>query len=205
MPIEPAEINDYWLGPPGADVATFMARQKRWYTASDETDNTIRARFGAVHAAAESGDLDHWQDTHSGAVALVILLDQFTRNLYRGSKDAFRNDGAARLIALGALERGAWENLSIPARVILYHPFHHAEDPLLQRRAVELATSLIEDSPEAWREPLTQSLKFVAEHCEIVKRFGRFPHRNEILGRQTTAEERAFLASDGRTYGQQKR
>ncbi len=202
MPTEASEIINYWLGTEQNSVDDMKRQWKLWYDASDDTDNNIRARFGGALAAAESGDLNHWQSNASGSLALVILLDQFSRNLFRSTPDAYRNDNQALAIAEHAVTTGQHLEMSIPGRVMLYHPYHHAEDTAMQEKAVQLFSELKASSPSAWEEELENHLRFVRSHASLVSRYGRFPHRNQVLGRISTEEEKAYLDKDNRTYGQ---
>ncbi len=202
MQTEIDAIVDYWLGPNEHDVDVMRQQWRLWYTASKATDNTIRQRFGANLAAAEADQLSQWQETPKGCVALTILLDQFTRNLHRGTADAFRNDARALNVASALIAKNEHPGLSIAGQVMLFHPFHHAESEEAQAQAIHLFTGLLARSPEPWQSELEKHLRFVRNHAEIIRRFGRFPHRNAILARSSTAEELAFLKNDARTYGQ---
>ncbi|MBO6557126.1 MAG: DUF924 domain-containing protein [Pseudomonadales bacterium] len=202
MPTEASEIIHYWLGTEQNSVDDMKRQWKLWYDASDDTDNTIRARFGAALADAEAGKLVSWQSTAEGSLALVILLDQFSRNLFRSTPEAYRNDDQALAIAEHAVITGQHLELSIPGRVMLYHPYHHAEDTVMQEKAVQLFSELKTSSPTEWEEELENHLKFVRSHAALVGTYGRFPHRNQVLGRVSTEEEKAYLDTDKRTYGQ---
>lgn len=203
MPTDPIEIIDYWLGTDQQSVELIKKQCKLWYTANKDTDNTIRERFGEALHEAEAGQLAPWQATPEGSLALVILLDQFTRNLYRGTPDAWRNDSKALAVAEHAINTGQHLALSVPGRIMLYHPYHHAEDPHQQQKAVTLFSELKTAGGEAWEEEVENHLSFVRGHAKIVDSFGRFPHRNQILGRVSTTEELAYLEKDSRTFGQQ--
>jgi len=202
MPTDPAEIIEYWLGTDQQSVELMKRQWKLWYDANPETDNTIRERFGETLHDAETGRLDQWQETPEGSLALVILLDQFTRNLYRGTPDAWRNDTQALAVAEHAITAGQHLSLSVPGRIMLYHPYHHSEDARQQQKAVTLFSELKEASGKNWEEEVENHLSFVRGHAEIVETFGRFPHRNQTLGRNSTPEEQAYLEKDSRSYGQ---
>ena len=173
----PGEVVAYWLG----------QNEKIWFTADPAFDAEVLSRFAQLVERAKSGGLDHWAEEAEGALALVILLDQMTRNIYRDSPDMFAADGKALAVAKRAIERGFDMDLSKQKRRWLYMPFMHSEDLADQERGVELFA----------RSELSESLPFAVEHADIIRRFGRFPHRNAILGRQTTPEEEAFLAGGG--------
>jgi uncharacterized protein (DUF924 family) len=199
----PDAIINYWLGSSDSNPAAFAAQQKRWYDSRAETDNHIRTTFGSDLASAEKGDLVHWMNTPEGSLALVILLDQFSRNLYRGTSAVYANDVQAQDAVLSLLEKNGHLSLNIPARIIFYHPLHHAENLNLQEKAVSLFEEMLESAPDDWRETVAGNLAFIKSHCDIIRKFGRFPHRNKILGRLSTPAECQYLEQDKRTYGQQ--
>ncbi len=170
-------------------VLTFWrdAGPERWFAKSDAFDAAIRERFLETYEAAADRTLGHWQDTADSALALVIVLDQFPRNMFRNSARAFAADSLAREIAVDAPVRGY--DLQVPARErgFFYLPFMHSEDLADQERCLDLYRALGDPQGE----------KYAEIHADIVRRFGRFPHRNAALGRTTTPEEQAFLASGG--------
>ena len=171
------------------DVVTFWLAQdeKTWFTADAAFDADVLSRFAELVERAKSGALDDWADEPEGALALVILLDQMTRNIYRDSPEMFAADDKALAVAKGAIERGFDQALPKDKRRWLYMPFMHSEDLADQERSVELFT----------RSAISESVSFAVDHADIIRRFGRFPHRNAILGRRTTPEEAAFLADGG--------
>lgn len=159
------------------------AGPQRWFSKDEAFDAEIRERFGETYRAAAAGRLDDWELTPQGALALLILLDQFPRNMFRGTKDVYRTDAPARLLAERAIERGHHKAFAPPMCRFFFLPFTHAEDLAAQDRAIAL-------NEEAGDE---DALKWARHHREIIARFGRFPHRNALLGRGTTPEEAAFL------------
>lgn len=164
-----------------------------WFQGSDAVDEAIAARFAGPVAAARSGQLDDWADTPRGLLALVILLDQFTRNIHRGTGEAYASDAKAQQLTLRALERGDLAHLTLCERQFLLMPLMHAEDRALQRQSVALFEQLAKDAQGP--------LDFARHHAEIIERFGRFPYRNQELGRETTDEERAWIAEHGNPFG----
>lgn len=174
---EPDEVVNFWLS----------QDEKTWFTADPGFDAEVLSRFAELVEQAKSGALDDWADDPQGALALVILLDQMTRNIYRDSPDMFAADDKALSLAKRAIARGFDMDLPKEKRRWLYMPFMHSEDMADQERSVELFA----------RSEISDSLPFAEEHADIIRRFGRFPHRNAILGRQTTPAEAAFLAGGG--------
>jgi len=170
-------------------VLTFWreAGRDKWFERDETFDASIRARFAQLQRAAALGELDDWQATPQGALALIILLDQFPRNLHRGSPLAFATDAKARAIACEALARGFDRQVEDDLRLFLYMPLGHSEDLADQDRCIPLIEAL------GWREA-TGSAR---EHRDIIARFGRFPHRNAALGRAATEEEQRFLDEGG--------
>lgn len=162
------------------------AGEKAWFVKTEAFDGRCRA-FEADHHAAARRELAHWEEDAEGALALVLLLDQFPRNIYRGSGHAFATDGLAQAVAARAIERRFDAATDSLVRLFFYMPFEHAEDLTLQDRSVMLF--------EALRVP--EYLKYAVIHRDIIQRFGRFPHRNPVLGRKSTPEELQFLAEGG--------
>jgi len=161
----------------------------KWFERDDAFDAEIRARFLATCEAAAAGRLEAWQRTPDGTLALLILLDQFPRNLFRGDARAFATDAAARSIAERAIARGTDRLFPLPERGFFYLPLMHSENLADQERCI----ALCRDAGDAEGE------KYAEIHADVIHRFGRFPHRNHALGRDTTEQERAFL--DGGGFG----
>jgi uncharacterized protein (DUF924 family) len=159
----------------------------KWFTRNDDFDREIRERFLATHEAAALGRLADWEASAEGALALMILLDQFPRNMFRGTARAFATDKLAREIATRALDKGFDRDTTATLRSFFYLPFEHSEDLADQERSLALYRALGDEN----------NMKYADIHADIIRKFGRFPHRNEILGRQTTAEEQAFLDGGG--------
>ena len=159
----------------------------RWYNRDDELDRDIAARFADLHARAAAGDLDDWAKSADGSLALLILLDQFSRNMFRGSARAFAQDAKAREIAKAAISSGFHQKVPPELTVFFYLPFMHSESIADQDRSVALCHSL----------PDGDNLPYARDHERIIRRFGRFPHRNPALGRHTSPAEQAFLDAGG--------
>jgi uncharacterized protein (DUF924 family) len=173
----PKAVIEFWLA----------AGPDKWFTKDDAFDAEIRSRFLATYHAVVAGQLADWDNTAEGALALLITLDQFPRNMFRGSAQAFAADPLARQIAERAIARGFDRMVGPVEQQFFYLPFEHSDSPADQERCVALfrATGNAE------------ALKWAELHADIIRRFGRFPHRNAALGRATTAEEQAFLDGGG--------
>jgi uncharacterized protein (DUF924 family) len=172
-----------------ADVLAFWlaAGQQRWFEKDDAFDAEIRARYLAVYEDAAAGRLGDWEQSADGALALVIVLDQFPRNMFRDSTRAFAADPLARAVAGRAIARGFDQQAAMPMRSFFYLPFEHSENLADQERCIELMRATGD----------ADLLKWAELHADIIRRFGRFPHRNDVLGRTTTAGEKAFLDGAG--------
>lgn len=187
------EILSFWFGsaaqsePPSAD------RMKLWFRGGAEVDQQIRERFGADVRAARSGELDTWAETPRGRLALIILLDQFPRNLYRGSGDAFSSDGLARQLTLDGLARGDDQALAPFEQLFFVLPLEHAEDLAAQDRALSYLEQWTARAPAALQGMARGTLDFARLHRQVIARFGRFPTRNRALGRASTPEEEAHI------------
>lgn len=180
------EILEFWF----ADGPS--AQREAWFKRSDAFDAACTERFAATLEAARAGALDHWAATPEGALALVIVLDQLSRNIHRGTPLAFAADPAARRVAAAAIARGFNAALTPVQRIFLYLPFEHSEDSADQDTAVRLFGSL-----RGSFEGGDKTFDYALRHQDVIRRFGRFPHRNAILGRPSTPEEAAYLAEPG--------
>ncbi len=161
-------------------------KPEQWFKEDCELDNAIADKFGPLHHSATQGELEDWRDTPRGRLAEIIVLDQFSRNIYRDDARAFAWDGMALVLSQEAIKRGCAEELSSPKRAFLYMPFMHSESPKIHRQALEL-----------FSEPgLEYNLDFEKQHKAIIDRFGRYPHRNKVLSRESTPEEVEFLKQE---------
>jgi uncharacterized protein (DUF924 family) len=159
----------------------------RWFARDDAFDAALRERFLEAHLAASRGELAGWMEDADGALALVLLLDQIPRNLFRGSAHAFATDPLARLQAARAIDAGFDRRVDPALRIFFYMPFEHSEDIADQQRAVALCREMDDAG----------YMKYAFKHRDVIARFGRFPHRNRVLGRTSTAEEAAYLEAGG--------
>lgn len=186
-------VLDFWFGVPGA--AEYGTTRKLWFEGTPQADALIAARFGALHAQAIDGALATWGAAPLSACALIIVLDQFSRNLYRGNARAFAGDAQALALARRLVARGDDRALPTPYhRWFVYMPFEHDEAPQSQRESLRLFGQLAE------REGLAGPLAWARRHADVIARFGRYPHRNAVLGRASSDEELQFLAQPGSSF-----
>lgn len=188
----------FWFGDEADDVLRATRQAPLWWGKSSETDALLASRFGEQAEAAAEGSLAHWADLPSGRLALILLLDQLPRNIHRGTPAAFAQDPLARDLCLKGLSIGADKSLSPLERVFFYLPLEHAESREQQARSVALFEALAaEQAGTPAQATFARFADFARRHQVIIERFGRFPHRNDILGRTSTPEEAAFLQQPG--------
>jgi uncharacterized protein (DUF924 family) len=173
----PAQVLEFW----------FSAEPKKWFSKDDAFDAAIRERFLPTYEAAAAGRLADWEATPEGGLALVIVLDQFSRNMFRGSPRTFAADALALAVAKRGIAQGFDRELGLPRRSFFYLPFMHSEKLADQERCMALAREAGDEN----------TLKYAELHADLIRRFGRFPHRNAALGRATKPEEQAFLDAGG--------
>lgn len=196
------EVLNFWFGRLNQYGLPRPTRSLFWFQKDATADKIIRVYFEPHLKAAIAGELDSWADTPRGRLALIILCDQFSRNMYRSTPAAFmQDDKALRLCTMG-IDLGMDQELAPIERVFFYFPLEHAEDTRAQARSVEKFHSLVASSEEPVKTRLSTFLDYAVIHRDIVARFGRFPHRNKVLGRTSTKEEANFIASGGATFGQ---
>lgn len=201
--MQPQDVLDFWFG----DAANAKAEDlksdfQRWFQGGKELDKEIKTRFGKAVKQAAADDLAIWENTTEGKLALIILLDQFTRNVYRGTAKAFAYDAKALRICQKQIESGADKDRSWAERGFTYMPMQHAEDPKVQQQGIEAYMGLIEDTPNDLKKVVTGFLLSAREHKSIVDKFGRFPHRNKVMERESTDEELIYLATGAKSFGQ---
>jgi uncharacterized protein (DUF924 family) len=190
--MEPQDVLDFWFGAPGS--ARHATRRPEWFKKSAAFDRQVRERFLPLHEDAMAGKLSAWDAAPRSLLALIIVLDQFPRNMFRDEPRAFAADGAALVAATKMVDRGWDEALAPLERAFVYLPFEHAEHVAAQRRAVELFGRLAADPSCA------DLLDWARRHHDVIVRFGRFPHRNAILGRVSTPDETDFLRRPGSRF-----
>jgi uncharacterized protein (DUF924 family) len=195
MHIAPAEeILEFWFGEPPSDHQALMAKARRWFQGGEAVDREIIGRFARTVHAAVKGELDAWSSSPRARLALVIVLDQFTRNVFRGTPLTYAGDARAQDLALRSFTDGTSEQLVFIEQLFLSMPMLHAESLYLQRRVSGIAKRLAARAPEVYRAMTPMHLEQTAKYLGVIERFGRFPHRNALLGRETTPEELAFLS-----------
>jgi uncharacterized protein (DUF924 family) len=197
MTTTPDDVLRFWLGAPGEDP---LARAEQWWTKSDAFDAEVRKRFSPALDEADSGALAAWKTSPDGRLALVILTDQLSRNMFRGTARMFATDGLALETASKALEAGD-DKVHHPVHAsFLLMPFMHAEDRALQARCVAGFETLHAEADDEHRAYFANQLDYARRHAAIIERFGRFPHRNLTLGRISTDEETEFLKEPGSSF-----
>jgi uncharacterized protein (DUF924 family) len=195
------EILNFWFGDSLDSLDAIAARKELWFVQRDAFDRSIETRFGSLPDRALRGEFDGWSRQPRSALALVLVLDQFPRNLYRGNPRSFESDSKACEIALFAIGAGFDQNLHPLEASFLYLPLEHSEDLLLQDRSVELFGKLVSRVPVDLRPMFDQFSAYAIRHREVIREFGRFPHRNAVLRRRSTREELTYLESGGETFG----
>jgi len=186
-------VLEFWFGALDALGRADDEHVRSWFKKDPAFDGTIRERFGALHASVARGERSEWCETPRGRLAAVIVLDQFSRNLFRGTARAFASDRQALDLASEGVARGYDRALVLDERTFLYMPYMHSEDLVVQERSVELFRSLLEGLPGAARDRVAETVDYAERHRDVIRRFGRFPHRNVFLDRTSTAEEIQFL------------
>lgn len=196
MTVRPEDVLGFWLGELDESGAPKPGVVARWFRGGSAADREIGDGFGDAVAAALAGELADWESTPRGRLALVVLLDQFTRNLYRGQSEAFSGDAHALALSRAAIDAGEDRTLQPIERYVLYMPLEHAEDLAAQRLSVERFGELAATGCPATSEIFRGALEWAERHCAVIERFGRFPSRNGALGRTSTADEKRFLAEN---------
>jgi uncharacterized protein (DUF924 family) len=186
------EILDFWFGQP--QDPQFGQPRKVWFKKDPLFDQAVRSHFLEHYHLAAASKLDRWQETPEGCLALILLLDQFPRNMFRGKAQAFATDHKALAIADYAIANQFDRQMLPGQRLFIYIPFEHSENLAHQQRAIDLLNQLK-------HEPYSASfIDYAVRHFQVIDRFGRFPHRNQILGRETTPEEAEFLKQPGSSF-----
>lgn len=188
-------ILTFWFGDPAVEATDYASRRKFWFGKQPDFDAAIQQQFQEVYDQAAQGQLDDWLQTPEGCLALLIVLDQFSRNLFRDQPQAFAADVRALSIAQQVVTQGFDRQLAPIQRVFVYLPFEHSENFQHQRQSVARFEQLQAEAPE-----LADTYDYAVRHQAVIERFGRFPHRNKILGRVSTPEEAEFLTQPGSSF-----
>jgi uncharacterized protein (DUF924 family) len=204
---EALRVREYWFGSERVTAASLGRRMAIWFGADDplersRRDEEIRAQFGALFARAAAGELDAWADGPRRRLSLILLLDQFPRHLFRGTAQAFEYDDQALALTLSGMQSAADAALEVQERLFFYLPLQHAERLEVQEESVVACRRLRLEAPQALQAYFEDALRYAQLHRDIIARFGRFPHRNQALGRATTAAEEEWLAAAGETFAQ---
>ena len=195
IPARATAVLEYWFGEQSLTPDYFQARNKMWFMGGAEVDAQIRAEFQVDVEQAASGALDAWSETRLGSLALILLLDQFAANIYRGDARGYLYSDQALPLSRSLVTTLGYRELTLAERIFVFMPLEHAESLDDQRLSVALFTELRDEAPLAVREEMEGTLDYAVRHLRVVERFGRFPHRNAVHGRPTTEAEAAFLAS----------
>ena len=193
-------ILHYWFGTSADDAKAIREKSALWWKKDPKVDEEMRQRFEITLEAESQGELESWGKIPRGQLARILLLDQFPRNMYRGTARAFAYDERARQRAREALDRGMDRKLRPVERVFIYMPFEHSEEARDQAASVRLFAALVEEVPANLKQAFQNFLDFARKHKEVVDRFGRFPHRNAVLGRDSTPQELEFLKGPGSSF-----
>ena len=214
---EALKVREFWFGksltgplPGQGELASQAVALKRrvefWFDRSPQTvaqqDEIIRTQFQSLLERAVQGELDGWADSPRRRLSLIIVLDQFPRQIYRGTPQAFAYDPAALALTLSGMQLAADGALNLVERLFFYMPLQHAEATEVQDESVSAFKRLVAESPAELRSTFEESLESAEKHRELIRQFGRFPHRNKILGREDTPEEVAYFKKGGETFGQ---
>jgi uncharacterized protein (DUF924 family) len=205
---EARQVRDFWFGKLPLSAQALNQRLALWFPGDEDAsvvrdrDEAIRARFGDLAERAALGELASWADSPRRCLSLIVLLDQFPRNLHRGTARAFACDEQALAITLAGMQSAADAALDIVERIFFYMPLEHSEVREVQDESVAAYRRLLMEAPQELRGAFEDSLKSAEQHRSIIERFGRFPHRNRALARVSTAEEEAWLRAGGDRMGQ---
>ncbi|HYX90795.1 MAG TPA: DUF924 family protein [Myxococcaceae bacterium] len=190
----------FWFGTLDELGRADTPHARRWWRSDPDFDREIRQRFGAEHDAVARGERDYWLESARGRLAFVVVLDQFSRNMFRGTGRMFAYDARALEVALEGIDGGVDKRLRHAERQFIYLPLMHSEQLAIQERCVALFTAWLDELAGELRQQVQEGLKFAEQHRDIIRRFGRFPHRNALLGRESTPAELEFLKQPGSSF-----
>lgn len=196
------DVIEYWFGPLDSSGFADRGKIKMWFMGGKKLDDEIKQKFGALVEQAVSGGLAQWELKPISLLALIILLDQFPRNVYRGSAKAFAGDDRACRLAIGAINKGWDDLLGNASCAFFYMPLEHSEDITIQQLSVERFQRRHNELAISDQRLFENFVSSAVEHCNIIERFGRFPHRNDVMGRSSTTAELTYLTGDAPRFGQ---
>ena len=187
------EILSFWFDDAADSANALRRRNAVWFGVDRQFDHEVRQRFETTLELADTGACAHWESEPRSLLALILLFDQFPRNIHRGTPQAFDYDGKALELSVRGVDAGVDRELTPLERVFFYMPLQHVESLKLQQRSVELNSALVGEGPQELRDYLAEAHGYAVSHRDIIARFGRFPHRNAVLARESTKEEKAYL------------
>ena len=199
--VDPNDIHLFWFKDSLTRLQELESRKADWFGGSQSFDETIRRAYNDLPDRALNNEFDHWQIDPLLATSLILILDQFPRNIYRGTARSFAYDDKARRVAQVAIDLGIDSKVHPLEATFIYLPFEHSEDLRDQATSVGLFERLTHNAPTMLREHLESAAEYARKHRDIITKFGRFPHRNQALGRMSTAAEKIYLNSGGETFG----
>ena len=194
---DPEELLEFWFGTAAEEAVVIAGKADLWWSKDAANDRLCEQHFADALAAAGGRELDEWADSARGRLALILLLDQMSRTLHRNAAQAYACDDHARSLTAGGIERRQDTELRYCERVFFYLPLMHSEDLEDQEQSVALYRGLLAAAPSSLEEQFSGNLDYAIAHRDLIQRFGRFPHRNAVLGRESTEEELAYLAEPG--------
>jgi uncharacterized protein (DUF924 family) len=200
--VTPDDVLSFWFGQLDAEGRADAHHRERWWASDPSFDEQIRTRFGALHDELMQGRHPDWRHGDRGLLASIVVLDQFSRNMFRGTGRAFAADALALEVARAAVAADVDHRAAYDERGFVYMPFVHAEDRTTQEEAVALFEAWAAELSPAHADGALTYLRYAVMHRDIVARFGRFPHRNKALGRESTPDEQAFLSEKKQAFGQ---
>lgn len=194
------DILEFWFGAFPTPYTSDGSKLDMWFTDGAAYDSEIFIKFGIDYEKAINDELNHWVDSHRGRLALIILLDQFSRHIHRGSAEAFAQDSKAQALCIDGIGAGDDSKCHSVERSFFYLPLEHAEDIEKQNLSVRAYSQLVQDVPEDYRRAYEMNLTYAKDHHHVIEKFGRFPELNEILNRESTPEELEFIASGEHSF-----
>lgn len=200
--LHPDDILQFWFADACASAAAAHARNAFWFNPDRAVDEQIWQLFSDDVSDVANGHYQNWGDTAMGRLALIIALDQFPRNIFRGTAEVYRYDSRALELAQQGVALGQLDGLTIPEQAFFVMPYQHSEDLAVQDAGVKLYAAMLAEAPAEWRELAAGYHNFAIRHREIIAEYGRFPYRNSVLGRHSTAAESRYLAEGGTSFGQ---